>query len=77
MPSDTPREPINWREDLRDLFCAEAAYIMHEVFTEIRDALRDGSINTSRLVAPEVRAMREDIFGDPLQWSTNDEGSEG
>ena len=79
MP-EAPREPINWREDLRDLFYAEAAVIMQEVFSEIREALRNGSVDTSRLVDPEVRAIREEIFGqstppDPPQWFTDDEGS--
>lgn len=81
MQKPEPGEPINWREDLRDLFYTEAAVIMHEVFEEIRDALRNGTINTTRLVPPDIRAAREDVFGpphdDPPQWFTDDEGSEG
>lgn len=81
MPKDEEREPINWREDLKDLFFAEAALIMQEVFDEIRENLRNGTVNTSRLIPPDIRAAREDVFGpphdDPPQWFTDDEGSEG
>jgi hypothetical protein len=85
MPSEGPREPINWREDLRDLFYAEAAIIMQEVFSEIRDALRDGTVNSSRLVDPRVAALRSEIFDNNSDdnappfpsWMTDDEGTEG
>ena len=66
MPQEPYREPINWRQELKDLFLDEALVILQEVVTEIRENLKTGKVDTERLVSPEIRELRSEIFGDEL-----------
>ena len=62
MPGKDKGDPINFREELRDMFLDYAYQIMREVVEDLKQNMETGIVANKYLVSPEVRAARDAVF---------------